>query len=266
MGPIVSRQFLGVVSTEPGYVIGNKDATGYKPIALSGRVPTKVNLEGGAIVPGDRIAPSSVPGVGRKAGLFDDSVGIAMSAYDGTGESKVMVFITLEQGTNIVAIEDMLLTSWGFSTSTPFASTTASSTATTTESRFFAGVFAKITGWLASATNGIGDMFANVLHAKEKICVDDQCLTKDDVRALIDMAHQHPAPANPPPSEGSPPTSSASSTPEISGGSGPPATGSPPDSAEAPPAESPPETAPPESPAPEPEPPLAESPPAEQSP
>jgi fibronectin-binding autotransporter adhesin len=190
------RPLAGVVSTEPGYILGDKDAQGYRPIALSGRVPTKVNLEGGPIVPGDRIAPSSVPGVGKKAGFFDDSVGIAMSSYSGQGEGKVMVFITLEQGTNIDAIENILLTNWGFGTSTQFASTTASSTATTTESRFFAGVFAKVTEWLASATNGIEDMFANVLHAKEKICVDDQCLTKDDVRALINLAHEHPAPAD----------------------------------------------------------------------
>ncbi len=39
--------------------------------------------------------------------------------------------------------------------------------------------------WFADATNGIGSMMANVFSAKEKICVDGECLTKDDIRVLL---------------------------------------------------------------------------------
>ena len=44
-----------------------------------------------------------------------------------------------------------------------------------------------ITSWFASAQNGIGDLLAKTFRASEKICVDDQCLTKDDVHTLLQM-------------------------------------------------------------------------------
>ena len=58
------------------------------PVALVGRVPVKVNSEGGAIAVGDRIAPSSVPGVGKKASSFAHTVGIALEPFDGAGVGK----------------------------------------------------------------------------------------------------------------------------------------------------------------------------------
>ena len=82
---------VGVVSTMPGIVIGsNVDATNSSStpvlVALAGRVPTRISLEGGAIVPGDRIALSSVAGVGKKAAPGEASVGIAMERFDGITE------------------------------------------------------------------------------------------------------------------------------------------------------------------------------------
>ncbi|MDO8561751.1 MAG: tail fiber domain-containing protein [bacterium] len=61
--------------------------------------------------------------------------------------------------------------------------------------RFFSNIFTRITQWLADAGNGVGDSFAKVFKASEKICVDDQCLTKEDVRALIVLAHAQTASA-----------------------------------------------------------------------
>ena len=70
------------------------------------------------------------------------------------------------------------------------ASTTASSTPQSKSfaESFLKSIFARITSWLADATNGITTVFAKSFKAQEEICVDDQCLTKDDVRALIEMA------------------------------------------------------------------------------
>lgn len=57
----------GIVSTAPGYTLGwNNESTQQYPIALTGKVPVKVSMEGGKIERGDRIAPSSTPGVGMK--------------------------------------------------------------------------------------------------------------------------------------------------------------------------------------------------------
>ena len=54
---------------------------------------------------------------------------------------------------------------------------------------FFDNVFAKVGEWLASATNGVTKIFV-----KEEICVDDQCLNKEDVRALLLLARPEGVP------------------------------------------------------------------------
>ena len=86
---------------------------------------------------------------------------------------------------------------------------------------FFTNIKIKIGTWLADAGNGIGNVFANVFNAKEKICVDGECLTKDDVHALLLLAHppsttsepvtDQPSAETPAPTEpATPPSTSAS--------------------------------------------------------
>ena len=76
------------------------------------------------------------------------------------------------------------------------ASTTASSTEKSRSfaEKFFSNIFSRIKEWLADAANGIGDVFANVFRANEKICVEDQCLTKDDIKRLLEIANGGAAP------------------------------------------------------------------------
>ncbi len=71
---------------------------------------------------------------------------------------------------------------------------------------FFDNIFTKVGEWLASATNGITNIFANTFNAKESICVDGECLNKEDVRALLLLAHPEgtPAPAPAPTPEPDP--------------------------------------------------------------
>ena len=96
---------------------------------------------------------------------------------------------------------------------------TASSTATSTPASqsfaaaFWINLFSRVGTWLADATNGIGDFFANAIHAKQEICVDDQCLNKDDVKALLLMAHQAAAASMAPGSGNGGGSTSATSTP-----------------------------------------------------
>jgi hypothetical protein len=70
----------GIVSTKPGFIAGLNEAGTY-PVALEGRVPTKVSLENGPISIGDPITVSSVPGVGMKADAQSYVVGIALESY-----------------------------------------------------------------------------------------------------------------------------------------------------------------------------------------
>jgi len=78
--------------------------------------------------------------------------------------------------------------------------------------QFYNGLIAQITVWLADAGNGIGTVVASAFHAKDEICVDDQCLTKDDVRSLLALARNTQAPTSG--GIGSPPADYASTTPE----------------------------------------------------
>ena len=83
---------------------------------------------------------------------------------------------------------------------------------------FINNIYSKITTWLANAGNGIGDIFANVFNAKEKICVDGECLTKDDIHALLLLARPPTSSSSsttPPPAPDSSPTSEPSLQPTL---------------------------------------------------
>jgi|GEM_PF-6357158 len=90
---------LGIVSTAPGFYLGGFNSSVFPnenkiPVALSGRVPLKVNMEGGVIRPGDWITRSSVPGIGKKAGTSGEMVAVALESYDGTApENKISAFV-----------------------------------------------------------------------------------------------------------------------------------------------------------------------------
>ncbi len=88
---------LGIVSTAPGILLGS-DVLNSKPVALSGRVPVKVNNEGGAIAVGDRITLSSVAGVGKKQTTSSETIGIALEEMTGV-TGTINVFVNLKQHT-----------------------------------------------------------------------------------------------------------------------------------------------------------------------
>jgi hypothetical protein len=52
---------------------------------------------------------------------------------------------------------------------------------------FLSALFDRVVAWLSDTANGIGEVFARAFHAKDEICVDDQCLTKDDIRKLLEL-------------------------------------------------------------------------------
>jgi hypothetical protein len=91
------KRIIGIVSTQPGLLLGgfgDEKLSKYKklPIALAGRIPLKVNDESGPIEIGDRISPSNVPGVGKKATDGEQVVAIALEELnDNQGEILVLV-------------------------------------------------------------------------------------------------------------------------------------------------------------------------------
>jgi site-specific recombinase XerD/cytoskeletal protein CcmA (bactofilin family) len=82
------KETIGIISTVPGLVIGPED--GY-PVALSGIVPVKINLEGGPIAAGDPLTTSSAPGIAKRANSTGFIIGKAIEAYDGTASSSATV-------------------------------------------------------------------------------------------------------------------------------------------------------------------------------
>ncbi len=92
----------GIVSTRPGFLAGTNDPGAY-PIALSGRVPTKVSVASGAIAIGDAITVSETPGVGAKATMGAYVVGYALQATDVDGVIEVFVRPGWYNGDGIVA-------------------------------------------------------------------------------------------------------------------------------------------------------------------
>ncbi|MBI5413458.1 hypothetical protein HZA42_03885 [Candidatus Peregrinibacteria bacterium] len=95
-------QLLGVVSSDPAIVIeggsvvmgGPKSSDDNKiPVALAGRVPVRVNLEGGPIEVGDAITSSSVYGVGMKATKSGKIVGYALESWNNKEQGEITVRI-----------------------------------------------------------------------------------------------------------------------------------------------------------------------------
>ena len=92
-------QVMGIVSTNPGVVIGDIEDAGVKPVllALSGRVPVKVSLENGPIKKGDYLTTSTTPGVAMKATKAGQIIGQAMTEYaDATAPGYVVAFIKMD--------------------------------------------------------------------------------------------------------------------------------------------------------------------------
>lgn len=83
---------MGIVSTKPGFIAGRAEPGTY-PIALAGRVPTKVSTLNGVIRVGDPLAPSSIPGVAVKAIKAGPIAGLALEDYQGSDVGLIEVYV-----------------------------------------------------------------------------------------------------------------------------------------------------------------------------
>lgn len=87
------------------------------------------------------------------------------------------------------AIQEMDINIESIATSTPGATGSFAD-------RFFTNLYTRLVAWAGDVTNGVGNFFANAIHAKEEICVDDQCLNKEQVKKLIELANTNVADAS----------------------------------------------------------------------
>jgi hypothetical protein len=83
---------LGVVSTDPGLVLGNASSDLWRQVALKGRVPVNVTDENGVVKAGDFLTSSaSLPGYAMKAASSGEVLGKALEDFDPTSEKTQIV-------------------------------------------------------------------------------------------------------------------------------------------------------------------------------
>lgn len=73
-----SGGLIGVVSTEPGLVLGLRAEDGYA-IALTGRIPVKFSYENGPVKAGDYLTSASIPGFAMRATGAGPTIGKALT-------------------------------------------------------------------------------------------------------------------------------------------------------------------------------------------
>ncbi|MBT3230778.1 hypothetical protein HN358_03285 [Candidatus Uhrbacteria bacterium] len=91
-----SDKIIGAYSVSPN-TLGNwfdgwQDAGTHVPVALLGQVPVTVNMEGGAILPGDYVTLSATTGVAKKATGVGYVLGQALESHSG-GTGAIQVYI-----------------------------------------------------------------------------------------------------------------------------------------------------------------------------
>lgn len=94
-----SSKILGVVSTQPGQVLGDSEFAAGRPlpIALVGRVPVRVTAENGTIKNGDLLtASATVQGAAMRATRPGYIIGRALTGFSGSGEGIVMAFVNTQ--------------------------------------------------------------------------------------------------------------------------------------------------------------------------
>lgn len=86
---------LGVVSSQPGLVIGDvgKEGVLALPVALAGRVPVKVSSQNGSIKAGDYLTTSSLSGVAMKSTKAGAIIGTAMASFDKEETGQILMLV-----------------------------------------------------------------------------------------------------------------------------------------------------------------------------
>ena len=164
-----------------------------------------VSTLGGVINAGDNIAVSSTtPGIGVRASragyiighaieAFDPAHGLGMcvtgtaTSTDATSTCVGLITIQLAQGWS--EGDRGLLASLADDIRAFTASSTSTTTATMAAGEFMNSIFTAITNWFASATNGIADLYAKIIHADtvetKTLCLDNLCVTRDQLQQML---------------------------------------------------------------------------------
>ena len=190
---------LGVISGNPAVLLGGFNGAQFKEerqvaVGLSGRIPVKVNLEGGPIAIGDHLSLSSVPGVAKKAADGEQSIGYALENWTETQEAaqragNVGTPLDTQGGLTGQAGTIQFFITHGTMAGLTVASLTdelaQQPAPDSLAGKFLTNLFARVTEWLASATNGIQEIVSRTFRAKDQLCINDTCVNEDQLKALL---------------------------------------------------------------------------------
>ncbi|PIT87254.1 MAG: hypothetical protein COU31_03875, partial [Candidatus Magasanikbacteria bacterium CG10_big_fil_rev_8_21_14_0_10_40_10] len=111
---------LGVVSTDPGFILGEYDfrkgltPSIYRVVALAGRVPVKVSNQNGLIKSGDYLTASTDPGVAVKSVKPGRVIGVALENQI-EEKDNIIVFINPSWAPGqLLSVSDNMPTEFGF--------------------------------------------------------------------------------------------------------------------------------------------------------
>lgn len=222
---------LGIVSTKPGVLLNGYKAQDFAsastvPVALAGRVPVKVSNENGAITVGDYLAPSvKFPGMAMKAVAAGFVLGRALESFSASASGStgsILVFIQPMQYEPKVS--DLLQAGDNSDTQAWLQSL---ANLNQTQASVFGDIAVEgsllvqkdltVGGLISAAT-----LKVDTINAK-KLCLDDVCITKDELVKLLQLENQSAAPApasqtpNPPATsspDASSPIQTSSTTPD----------------------------------------------------
>lgn len=93
------KQYFGVISSNPGVTLNQKSDDKHSPVALSGRVPVRVN---GKIHKFDKLTTSSIHGVAKRKTIWDvlrgkPTIGTALESKSDKSEKLITVFVLAHQ-------------------------------------------------------------------------------------------------------------------------------------------------------------------------
>jgi len=201
-----NKNIIGIISTQPGMTLGG-GIENAKPVALSGRVPVKVNTENGPIEVGDRISLSSIPGVGMRATSSFQTVGTALESYPpadadraGNGEEgKIMVFVNLNSNKLDTNISNGSINTDGLWTADSSGSIKlASASILDMQSKDIVNVSKILSASGKWSISEDGVLVVEKIQAKEveaerattkQFCIESTCINELDFKALLQNAN-----------------------------------------------------------------------------
>ncbi len=181
-----SEKAIGIVSTKPGFTLGDASDSSQRKIALAGRVPVKVSTKNGAIKVGDRLTTSDIPGVAMKAADNGPTIGVALADYYGSDDGTVLAFVKMGWWSPLNITGPAIESGNGL--------TLANLAGAVLDVLRNVGVV--IENGVVKAKQFIADKVTSGEVETQKLCVEGICVTKDQFKDLLDKNNISPSAPN----------------------------------------------------------------------